>query len=303
MGKWNYVVLEPLEGYVPYAYSCPHSGQRLMRRKFSIPEPARKNANTCEGFIMPGASAVWDRFYFTINKDYSVDYDPMKTLKSKSKPERSPFSIAPHRKENSCPFYEGFASGTKMDNDYQSAWKKPMFEGDAVVIRTGTDRDAHIQRIGGDELLRQYRAPTDSSREDGYCLFCFRANYLNFHLKQLDKASAAAAEASVTSKSDKAAAASYIQFRMPFTKWTDTVTAVGDIMKQESYPVKRYAYLKAGTEVKGVYQTTTNNMIKKQHVNRYRKGDFLQNRCLNMDDVSAIIGTVGVVQDGDWDAE
>lgn len=294
------VFLTELPGFEPVLEHHPGLGCRVWRRRYYVPESEREKLAWCRQVHVPGAHLT-DKNFFKINPDWSADYNHGMTGFKPTAESRSPFNIAPHRGQTTCPYYEAFAPGCKLNTEFQSAWSKPMADGVPAVVTNEETRRDHIKRIGGDALLRNYLASRDPHDPTSYCLWCFQNDYLRFHLRNLESPTDGIGSAG---RGERASASTYIQFRMIIAPTSDYKTAINRIMKQESFPVKRFAYVKiSDSEVRGIYQTFSNNMIKNGHVSRYWRGEFQQSRCLNMDDVGAILGSSDVVQSGDWDSD
>jgi hypothetical protein len=291
------VKLETLSGYEPELYYCPYTNMRLVRRRYFVPESERAKVKSVQEFIMPDSGVMHSSKFFEIHPDWSVDHDPMKFYKESMTTVSSPFAIAPHSRSNTCPYYELFEPGKKLSNQYNAACDKPMLNGNPIVIANKQEKLDYLETIGGDELKQQFIASNDSYSRYTYCIWCFQHNYLEAYNKQLKKSEAAPAPTD-------SAASKYIQFRMIIASQTDYKSIIDNIMSQKTIEVAKYAYTKLNdTEVRGVYQTVSNNLIRKTTINKYYKGEFIQNRCLTMTDVTDVIGAFEVEQKGDWDSE
>lgn len=267
--------------------------------QYLIPEPERIKASFENVFQFPDGGILFSKEFTTINPDFTVKYD---SSVLEYKPiNNSPFNVAPHRGNSSCPYYEAFQPGSKIYTDFQAAWWKPMFNGVEIKLTNREERIQYLKSIGKDELVKEFLDSHNSSYRSNFCLFCFQNNYLRSHIKHLERITD---EFTGSAKTERVEANSYISFRMIITPTTDYRGTLSKIFKQDAFPVKRWSYVKlSDTEIKGIYQTFSNNMIKTGYIARYYRGDFQQSRCLSMDDVGSIIGATGVVQGGNWDED
>jgi hypothetical protein len=280
---------------------CPHVGMWMVRQQYIVPEDQRKHVDSEGTFQIPDGH-LYDKAFVEVRPDYSAEINTMRNIRhtiAAAVPTRSPFAIAPHIKSGICPVYESFMPGTKLSNEFKTAWAKPG-------VSNVKERIAFLMTIGGDELVRQYQAPHDAHTTTSYCLWCFQDNYMQAYqrhqsaAKEVEEAKVAAAAAKT--KEETRLWSSIVTLRMIVNPTFDYESALINLFRQNLFPVSRWAYAKVSdTEVRAIYQTEAKNIIKAQIVGRYIKVEYTQSKCMTVDDVADILGRAGVKQHGDWD--